>query len=133
MGDSFQLEPVGKDPGLFKGKVSKVDKKIELTEVKRQQLTSSILELATAIRTSKEPLIFNKSSKDVHIDTPEQFNKSFLDAIKSNEDAIAIVATNSTRISLNRNARKVKFTDPSITVNEGEIIISNAKDRKSVV
>jgi hypothetical protein len=129
MGDSFQLEPVGEDSGLFKGKVREVnDSKSELTEVKRQSLDSDILKVATVIRNDKVAYVPETSTKDFKItNSKNEFIQNFKQSVKNNEDVAMIVATNAERILMNKLAREAKFgKDVDNVINPNETIISIA-------
>ena len=133
MGDSFQLEQIGEDSGLFKNDM-KLDGKTELTEIRRQSLDSNILVVATNMRTTGKPEIPSVSTEDFKI---SQSTLSFISdyklAIKNSEDAIMLVATNNDRLVYNRIARKEKFGDSKEIVNDGEkmIAVANSNDIKN--
>lgn len=125
MGDGFQLEPVGKDPGLFKGKVSQINNKTELTEVKRQSLDSNILKVATIARMDNKAYIPSESTEDIKLaKSRDEFIKDFKESIKKNEDSVVIVATNNERILMNNIARIEKFGADRKVVNEGDTMIA---------
>jgi hypothetical protein len=129
MGDSYQLQPVGEDSGLFQGKVQEVkNNQTELTEVKRQSLDSNILKVATIIRNDKKSYIPTESTEDFIITkSKNQFVENFKQAIKNNEDVAMIVATNNERILMNKVARNAKFEqDAQEILNPNETIISIA-------
>lgn len=129
MGDGFQLEPVGEDAGLFKGKVKEVNNsKSELTEVKRQSLDSDILKVATVIRNDKVAYVPETSTEDFKItNSKNEFIQNFKQSVKSNEDVAMIVATNAERILMNKLAREAKFgKDVENVINPNETIISIA-------
>ena len=129
MGDSFQLEPIGKDPGLFTGGVVQVkNNRTELTEVKRQSLDSDILKLATLIRTDKVAYVPSESSKDVIVtSSKDTFTENFKKDIRSGKDVAMIVATNQERINMNKIARDVKFGENAQNpLNGNETLISIA-------
>jgi hypothetical protein len=129
MGDSFQLEPVGEDSGLFKGKVSEVkSSQSELTEVKRQSLDSDILKVATVIRNDKVSYVPDTSTEDFKItNSKNEFVENFKQSVKNNEDVSMIVATNNERILMNKVARNAKFGEQaSEVINPNETIISIA-------
>ena len=132
MGDSFQLEPVGEDSGLFKGKVAEVgDNKTELTEVKRQSLDSNILKIATIVRTEQVPYIPEKSLPDFKVaKSKAEFVNDFRQSIKNNEDSVMIVATNSERIQMNNVARQEKFGAQKALLNKGDVMISVANSNE---
>ena len=128
MGDGFQLEPVGDNPGLFTGNVAQVkDNRTELTEVKRQALDSDILSVATLVRTDNKAYVPSESTEDFKVvNTKREFLDDFTSSIKNNEDSIAIVATNNERIFLNNMARKAKFGPNAEVMEDGETLISVA-------
>ena len=128
MGDRFQLEPVGDDSGLFKGDVSEVNNsQSELTEVKRQALDSNVLKVATITRTEGKPYVPSVSIEDFTvIDSKNQFVSAFKKAIKDGENAVAIVATNNERITMNEAARMEKFGAGRKILNNGETLIAVA-------
>jgi hypothetical protein len=129
MGDSYQLQPVGEDSGLFQGKVQEVkNDQTELTEVKRQSLDSSILKVATVIRNDKKSYVPTESTEDFKVTkSKNEFVSNFKEAVKANEDVVMIVATNNERLLMNKLARNAKFSEASENVlNPGETIISIA-------
>ena len=128
MGDGFQLEPVGENPGLFTGNVAEVkDNKTELTEVKRQALDSDILSVATLVRTDNKAYVPSESTEDFKVvNTKREFLDDFTNSVKNNEDSVAIVATNNERIFLNNMARKAKFGSDTKVMEDGETLISVA-------
>jgi energy-coupling factor transporter ATP-binding protein EcfA2 len=128
MGDGFQLEPVGDNPGLFTGNVAQVkDNRTELTEVKRQALDSDILSVATLVRTDNKAYVPSESTEDFKVvNTKREFLDDFTSSIKNDEDSIAIVATNNERIFLNNMARKAKFGPNAEVMEDGETLISVA-------
>jgi AraC-like DNA-binding protein len=148
MGDSYQLQPVGEDSGLFQGKVQQVkNNQTELTEVKRQSLDSNILKVATVIRNDKKSYVPTESTEDFKVTrSRNEFVENFKQAIRNNEDVAMIVATNNERLLMNKLAREAKFGDAAKNIlNNNETIISianssdysnseifNAKDIKSV-
>jgi hypothetical protein len=128
MGDSFQLEPVGEDAGLFKGDVAQVkDSKSELTEVRRQSLDSNVLKLATVIRTDNKAYVPTVSMEDIKISSSrDEFVNDFRQSIKNNEDAVIIVATNNERLAMNTVARMEKFGPNRKVINNGETLVAVA-------
>jgi ribA/ribD-fused uncharacterized protein len=133
MGDSFQLEPVGEDSGLFKGKVTEVNNsKSELTEVKRQSLDSDILKVATVIRNDKVAYVPETSTEDFKItNSKNEFIQNFKQSVKNNDDVAMIVATNAERIFMNKLARGAKFgenVENIINPNETIISIANSSE-----
>ena len=133
MGDSFQLEPVGEDSGLFKGKVTEVNNsKSQLTEVKRQSLDSDILKVATVIRNDKVAYVPETSTEDFKItNSKNEFIQNFKQSVKNNDDVAMIVATNAERIFMNKLARGAKFgenVENIINPNETIISIANSSE-----
>jgi hypothetical protein len=128
MGDSFQLEPVGEDPGLFTGKVKEIgDSKSELKEVRRQSLDSNILKIATVTRTDDKAYIPSESIANFEISPSKaKFVADFRNAIAAGESAVAIVATNNERMIMNQAARMSKFGANKQVIEEGESVISVA-------
>jgi len=128
MGDSFQLEPVGEDPGLFTGKVKEIGKsKSELKEVRRQSLDSNILKIATVTRTEDKAYIPSESIANFEISPSKaKFVADFRNAIAAGESAVAIVATNNERMVMNQAARMSKFGANKQMIEEGESVISVA-------
>jgi hypothetical protein len=128
MGDGFQLEPVGENPGLFTGNVAQVkDNQTELTEVKRQALDSDILSVATLARTDNKAYVPSESTEDFKVvNNKKEFLNDFTESVKNNEDSVAIVATNNERIFLNNMARKAKFGADVKVMEDGETLISVA-------
>jgi hypothetical protein len=137
MGDGFQLEQIGEDSGLFKAITDpNIIKKLygitldgvtELTEVKRQSLDSNVLKVATLARTDNRAYVPNASMKDFKVvGQRADFIKDFKDAIRNNEDAIMIVATNAERATMNNIARTEKFGPNRSVLENGEKLISIA-------
>jgi energy-coupling factor transporter ATP-binding protein EcfA2 len=128
MGDSFQLEPVGEDSGLFKGKIEEVkNNQTELTEVKRQSLDSNVLKVATITRVDGKPYIPETSIQDFKVTSSRnEFVNDFKSAIKNGEDVVMIVATNNERVAMNNIARQEKFGAQKTLLNEGDVMISVA-------
>jgi len=128
MGDSFQLEPVGDDSKLFTGGVPQViNSQSQLTEVKRQSLDSNILKVATLVRTDNKGYIPEQSMDDFKVSKSRgEFIKEFREAIKNNENAVAIVATNNERLIMNDAARMEKFGPDRKILNDGETLIAVA-------
>ncbi len=133
MGDSYQLQPVGEDSGLFQGKVPEVkNNQTELTEVKRQSLDSNILKVATVIRNDKQSYVPKESTEDFKVTkSKNEFVENFKQAIKNNEDVAMIVATNNERLLMNKLARTAKFGEAAKNIlnpNETIISIANSSD-----
>jgi len=132
MGDSFQLEPVGEDSGLFTGKVEQVkDSKTELTEVKRQSLDSNVLKVATLARTDGKAYVPSESIEDFKVvPSKNDFVSDFRKSVKNNEDSVMIVATNRERLIMNNVARLEKFGENRKVLEKTDKLISiaNATD-----
>jgi len=127
MGDSFQLEPVGEDSGLFTGKVGAVKKKSELKEVKRQSLDSNVLKIATLARTDGKAYIPSESIQNFEISpNKNQFIADFRKSVASGENSVAIVATNIERMTMNQAARMSKFGANRQIIEPSETVISVA-------
>ena len=128
MGDSFQLEQIGKDPGLFQGKVKELNGSTLLTEVKRQSLDSDILKVATVIRNDNQAYVPTESMNDFAIvKSKKEFINKFRNSILEGDDVAMIVATNSERIAMNKEARDAKFLgDKANVINIGEVLMSVA-------
>lgn len=124
MGDNFQLEPIGDDPGLFN-----LLNKSQLTEVKR--VTNDILKLATHIRTIGRNVIPNNQSDDITLYPAEEkgfFLKKFVEKYKENSDSVIIVATNNLRNMLNNKTRELLgYGTEVLEVNDKLLSISNSE------
>jgi energy-coupling factor transporter ATP-binding protein EcfA2 len=132
MGDSFQLEPVGDDSGLFKGEIEQVkDNKSELTEVRRQSFDSNVLKLATLMRIDNKAYVPTVSVEDVKVSkSRDEFISDFRQSVKNNEDSVMIVATNPERMAMNTVARIEKFGSSRKVLNDGEVLaaVANSVD-----
>lgn len=132
MGDSFQLEPVGDDSGLFKGEIEQVkDNKSELTEVRRQSFDSNVLKLATLMRIDNKAYVPTVSVEDVKVSkSRDEFISDFRKSVKNNEDSVMIVATNPERMAMNTVARIEKFGSSRKVLNDGEVLaaVANSVD-----
>jgi len=128
MGDSYQLQPVGQDAGLFHGNVSQIgSNKSELKEVKRQALDSNVLKIATLVRGDAKPYIPSESIENFKVcETKKEFLDNYKESLKNNEDVIMIVATNKERMLMNSFAREVRFGDNKTILNSKESLISLA-------
>ena len=124
LGDSGQLEPVSKDPKLFLGKVS-LEKSTELIEVKRQNLESPVLAVATAIRNKKKSIVLSESVPDftVHKNAVTLKNK-WLDDLAEGKNVVMISQINKVRIASNLQAREKLFGKDRGPIEDGEILIS---------
>ena len=125
LGDGFQLEPVGKNPELFKWnkEIFKKENKYELQEVKRQD--GDILLSATDLRTNNDN-IYNPNSDEFK--KVSNFGQELVDDIKNNKEYVVIVSTNKNRLFYNRKIREVKYGDKAnnaINNNEKLISVSN--------
>ena len=128
MGDSFQLEPVGEDSGLFRGNVAEVrDSRTELKEVRRQSLDSNVLKVATITRIDNKPYVPSESIEDFKIVTSKnEFVKDFKESVAKGENSVMIVATNNERVAMNNVARDAKYGADKGIVRNGDVMISVA-------
>ena len=131
MGDSYQLEPVGPDSGLFRGDVTEIgDNKTELTDVKRQALDSNVLKIATIVRNDKQPYIPEESIENFKVcKTKQEFLDEYKNALENNEDVAMIVATNQERMAMNKFARDVKYSNKQELLNEDDTLLSISNSR----
>lgn len=122
MGDSFQLEPVGKNPELFE----RIN--YELTEVKRQVNDSPILKIATVIRTMRNIFVYEDDESDTYClyDTKNALIREYIKYVRDNKDAIFIVDTNKERTAINNKVREHLAYDDIIVNNERLISIANS-------
>lgn len=121
IGDGFQLEPVGKDPGLMNRPT------VVMTEVKRQNLTSNILKLATAMRNLKMGLVPKESGGDTSVVPAKELRDGYIESLKRGEDSIYITATNRDRVAMNTRARaELRGVGLMTEVKDGEPLISIA-------
>lgn len=120
VGDGFQLEPIGKNPEIFK------NPKYELTEVKRN--TNEVLKLSMAIRKSNLALIPKKSSEFVKVASYDVCLEYYMKALKEKKDIIFLVSTNSVRLKINKACRLELFGEESnvVPLYKGEKLISIA-------
>jgi len=131
LGDDFQLEPVGKDPKLFKWEESAPDfnknYRFKLNEVMRNE--GAILEVATHLRTCKKGVeILNRDTQDFKI--TRIFSHELALDIRDDRDFVVLVSTNKTRINYNKRIRQAKFEeDCQNVVNDGERVISVANNQ----
>lgn len=132
LGDDFQLEPVGKDPQLFKWeKISPQFNKnyrFKLNEVMRNGGT--ILEIATHLRSCKPNAIhiLNRDTGDFKI--TRIFSHELALDIRDDKSFVVLVSTNKTRINYNKRIRQAKFEeDCTNIVNDNEKIISVANNQ----
>lgn len=126
MGDSYQLEPVGQDSGLFHGHVKEIgDNKTELTDVKRQTLDSNVLKIATLVRNDKKPYIPSESIENFKVcKTKQEFLDEYKKSLENNEDVAMIVATNQERMFMNQFARNVKYQGKQELLNDDDVLLS---------
>lgn len=104
VGDPFQLPPVRKSKrNIFK----ELRTTCELTQVMRQANGSSILDLATAIRSAKKVLLPSESRGDVTCTSGKTAFDAYVQDIKANNDAIFVCAGNERRVQTNMNVRRV--------------------------
>jgi len=132
IGDSFQLEPVGKDPFLFKWnlikpEIFKKENFHELNEVKRYD--GDLLTIATSLRTNNKPEIKLPASGDLTI--VSKFSKQLSKDIKENSSYVVITSTNATRVDYNKKIREYRYKlDPEelnyIQKNEKIVSVSNS-------
>jgi len=110
MGDSFQLEPIGKDPKIFSWEKVRPDvffegNRCELTEVKRYD--GDLLNIATEMRTTGEPEFNKIESDDLLI--LDKFSKELIKDIKSNASYIVLTSTNDKRLKYNEAIRAIRY------------------------
>lgn len=125
IGDSYQLEPVGKDPHILEQPDEALD------EVRRQAAESQILMFATALRKERRVFIPQESCGDVTIMRTFPADTAFLEAIKNEEDAVCIVGSNRTRKALNIRARRAKFGEVE-PPQKGDVLLSISNGQKCV-
>lgn len=130
IGDGFQLPPVGynKDPKLMQ----KYNQKgYQLTNVVRQAAESSVIKLATALRTAGSVFMPQSSQDEVSILNSSDLVKKYFEDIKNNKDSILIVNSNKTRIFMNQKTRADVFGKESeksfLLKNEKIITVNNSK------
>lgn len=125
MGDDFQLEPVGKDPHLFKWEKSgnkefKDIRRVKLNQVRRND--GAILKIATHIRSTPTPEILNLDSPDFQI--VQKFSKQCVRDIKEDGSYAILVSTNQKRMYYNKLIRKMRFGDNPEPFMETERLMS---------
>ncbi len=122
-GDTFQLEPVGTDSGVFK-----LPNSYTLTEVKRQANQSPILKLATVIRSINSPVCYI-NHEDEQILVYAFLNgliNEYVRFYEQGQDCIFVTDTNKQRVSINNKIRALLGVDrAAINRNEQLISISN--------
>jgi ATP-dependent exoDNAse (exonuclease V) alpha subunit len=138
IGDSFQLEPVGEDPHLFKWEMVepiyfKPENRFELNEVKRYD--GDLLKIATELRSKPENKIKNNISIN-GLNSPDllsekKFTNALLKDIKNNSSYIVLTSTNQKRVDYNEKIRAVKYKTNEhlkyIQMNDSLVSISNNK------
>ena len=128
IGDSFQLEPVGKDPKLFQS-TTLFTHKHELTEVRRQAEGSSILTVATVLRKTNKAVVPADNTSSFQRLESKDFNNELNQSIANGENIAVIVPTNNKRIGYNNLIRTKKgFKDPIVN-GETLVAISNSSDK----
>ncbi len=127
MGDSFQLEPVGKNPHIFNWEKAYPNlflehNKYELTEVKRYD--GSLLNIATQIRTNKKSVFKNPNNSDLTM--VSKFGKSLVEDMENNVFSyVVLTSTNKRRVAYNTKMREHLLKDePDFnpeTIYDGEV------------
>ena len=117
LGDSFQLEPVGVNPEIFRWEnleydAFKVENRYNLSEVKRYDGT--LLNIATQLRTNLKPEITYEIKPEFTI--VPKFSKKLAQDIKNENDYVVITSTNKKRIAYNSKIRAYKYSDPAISL-----------------
>jgi len=125
VGDSYQIEPVGKDPELFKWneKYSCFNPKYKvlMSEVKRTD--NGILTVSNDIRVNS----YNRIIANKDVEVVKKFGKLLKECIINNKNYVIIVATNKSRMKWNATARKLKKFES--IVNSGEKVMAVANNR----
>lgn len=133
IGDSFQLEPVGENPFIFRWentdyKYFKKENKYNLSEVKRYD--GVLLNIATELRKNKKAQISNPKNSDFTVVT--RFSKKLAQDIKNDKDFVVITSTNKKRVQYNYKIRSYKYNDPAISNlarhKDKLVSIANTKD-----
>lgn len=131
MGDSFQLEPVGRNPNIFNwekaySSIFLEHNKYELTEVKRYDGT--LLNIATQIRTNKKSVFKDPKNSDLTI--VSKFGSSLVEDMESNNDYVVLTSTNKRRVAYNTKIREFLLKDePDFnpdTIYNQEVLVSVA-------
>ena len=112
MGDSFQLEPVGRNPNIFNwdkaySSIFLKHNKYELTEVKRYD--GALLNIATQIRTNKKSVFKQPENSDLTI--VSKFGSSLVEDMESNNDYVVLTSTNKRRVAYNTKIREFLLKD----------------------
>lgn len=124
LGDSYQLEPVGKNPEIFKWEESnpvfKEHNKALLTTV--QRYSGEILRIATEIRTNKDMRFKYNKTPDFII--RNNFSKKIIDDFKNFQNSVVLCATNKKRVLYNKTIRKHLYKEQeSNVINDHEILL----------
>jgi len=138
IGDSFQLEPVGEDPHIFKWEeiephIFKKENRFELNEVKRYD--GDLLKIATDLRVNYKNLnaknIAIKKYESDDLTVEKKFTSQILKDIKQNKSYVVLTSTNQKRIAYNEKIRSVKYKTNSnlkyIQMNDVLVSVSNNK------
>lgn len=134
MGDSFQLEPVGENPCIFKWEEIEPDhffehNKYELTEVRRYD--GDLLKLATEMRERKEAT-FTQIETDEFTEV-NKFSKNLIKDLVNNRNFIVLTSTNSNRIMYNTKLREYKYRNSDLELkyvqdNDCLVSVSNSTE-----
>lgn len=128
MGDSYQLEPVGKNPHIFKWENSypeffKDYNRYELTEVRRYD--GDLLKIATDLRSRKDSS-FKKFETD-EFNEVMKFSTNLVKDLTTGKNFVVITSTNSARVMYNKKLRQYKYrnddTDLKV-VQKDDILVS---------
>lgn len=116
LGDSFQLEPVGKNPEIFKWENLeyddfKIENRYNLSEVKRYDGT--LLNIATQLRNNLKPEIVYETKPEFRI--VPKFSKSLARDIKDENNYVVLTSTNRKRVAYNYKIRAYKYSDDAIS------------------
>jgi ABC-type dipeptide/oligopeptide/nickel transport system ATPase component len=132
MGDSFQLEPVGENPEIFRWEDSYPEdffphNRYELTEVKRYD--GPLLQLATELRVNKAPVMTAMDTTDMLI--VPKFTSELMKDIRADNDYVVLTSTNHKRVKYNEKIRAARFkmdgVDLNYAVNDEKLVsVSNA-------
>ena len=126
IGDPFQLLPINDQTVLDKSD-------FQLTHVQRQGLDSSVLKIATAIRTSQQIILPKESSLDGEFTLMDNVEKAFLADLKKNgsaADIAFITDKNKPRVQVNMAARNALYGDWAFPIQDNERIIYVANSLK---
>jgi ATP-dependent exoDNAse (exonuclease V) alpha subunit len=116
LGDSFQLEPVGKNPKIFEWEKLdydefKLENRYNLSEVKRYDGT--LLNIATQLRNNLKPEIKYESNPEFKI--VPKFSKQLAKDIKNNNNYAVLTSTNKKRVAYNYKIRAYRYLDNAIS------------------